>query len=105
MNEQQLSELLCQSLEHEIGGVQVYETALQCVLNAELRTEWQKYLEETGNHVRVLTETCEAIGVDPNHQSAGRTIVHKVGASLVASDEGIPRRPRQRNWSHASAWC
>ena len=49
--------------------MQVDETALQCVLNAELRTEWQKYLEDTGNHVRVLTEICEAIGGNPNHQS------------------------------------
>ena len=33
----QLKELLLQSLEHEMGGVKVYETALTCALNSELR--------------------------------------------------------------------
>ena len=30
---QQMNELLLQSLETELGGVQVYETALRCVVN------------------------------------------------------------------------
>ena len=43
----QVKELLLQSLEHERGGVKVYETALQCVLNVELKEEFEKYLEQT----------------------------------------------------------
>jgi hypothetical protein len=34
-----------QSLEQEIGGIQVYETALKCAINEDLRDEWKKYLE------------------------------------------------------------
>ena len=56
MNEQQMNELLLQSLEHEKGGIQVYETALKCAVNDDLQEEWEKYLEETRNHERVLTE-------------------------------------------------
>jgi hypothetical protein len=37
MNEQQVTELLLQSLEHEKGGVLVYETALKCVINEDLQ--------------------------------------------------------------------
>ena len=46
----QLKELLLQSLEHGRGGVLVYQTALECVLNKDLRKEWTKYLEQTERH-------------------------------------------------------
>lgn len=87
MKEQQVTELLLQSLEHEKGGVLVYETALKCVINEDLQEEWEKYLEETRNHVQVLTEICVTIGLDPEMSSPGRTIVHKLGGSLVAAME------------------
>ena len=51
---EQVSELLMQSLAHEKGGVQVYEAAIQCAMNDDLKEEWQKYLEETRHHVEVL---------------------------------------------------
>ena len=38
----QIKELL-QSLEHERGGVLVYQTALECVINEDLEEEWEKY--------------------------------------------------------------
>lgn len=85
MNEKQVTELILQSLEHEKGGELVYETALQCVINDDLREEWEKYLDETRNHVRVLTDVCNSIGLDPELPSPGRTIVHKIGGSLVAA--------------------
>jgi rubrerythrin len=87
MKDEQVTELLLQSLEHERGGIEVYETALKCVVNEDLREEWEKYLDETRNHDRVLTDVCEAIGLDPEQPSPGRTIVHKLGASLVAAME------------------
>ena len=87
MNEKQLTELLMQSLEHEKGGVLVYETALKCVVNGDLREEWEKYLDETRNHVRVLTDVCTSMHLAPDLPSPGRTIVHKIGGSLVAAME------------------
>ena len=87
MNQKQLAELLGQALEHEKGGVLVYSTALKCVVNDDLREEWQKYLEETRHHVEVLTQTCEAMGIDPEAPSPGRAIVHDMGAALVAAME------------------
>lgn len=87
VKDEQVTELIVQSLEHEKGGVLIYETALKCVINEDLREEWETYVDETRNHVRVLTDVCTAMGLDPELSSPGRTIVHKIGGSLVAAME------------------
>lgn len=83
MRSSQLKELLLQSLEHERGGVLVYETALECVQNGELEKEWEKYLEQTETHVEVLTTACESLGLDPDEMTPGRKVVQHTGKSLV----------------------
>jgi rubrerythrin len=83
MNIQQVEELVLQSLEHELGGVKVYETAVQCAVNADLKQEWQEYLEQTKTHVSALEKVCSAMGVDPSRESPGRKVVRHVGGSLV----------------------
>ena len=85
MNSAQLRELLLQSLEHERGGVLIYQTALECVLNKDLRKEWEEYLEQTENHVAILTTACEAIGLDPDEMTPGRKVVQHTGKSLVVA--------------------
>jgi hypothetical protein len=47
MKREQLPELLYQGLETGMGGIQVYETALRCVEDDELKEEWEEYLEQT----------------------------------------------------------
>ena len=42
MEQKQLKELLLQSLEHERGGVKVYQTAIKCAVNEDLKEEWEK---------------------------------------------------------------
>ena len=79
----QLKELLLQSLEHEKGGVLVYRTALECVINEDLEEEWEEYLEQTENHVEVLTSVCKALGLDPGERTPGCQVVQHVGKSLV----------------------
>jgi rubrerythrin len=83
MNQAQFAQLLAQSLEHEIGGVQVYEAALECVINDELREEWQKYLGETRTHVETLAAVCEELGVDTDEDTPGRQIVRHMATALV----------------------
>ena len=78
----QLKELLLQSLEHEYGGVVLYQTALECVLNDDLRGEWEKYLAQTQTHVEVLTTACGQLGLDPDEMTPGRKIVQHNGKSL-----------------------
>jgi len=87
MNQKQFKELLLQSLEHEMGGVKVYEAALKCAQNEELREEWEKYFTETETHVRILQDVFSAVGLDPNEKSPGREIIREMGASLVKAME------------------
>jgi hypothetical protein len=83
MNQENLHELLYQMLETEMGGVQVYETALRCVQNDELKEEWEEYLGHTREHVEVVREIFEKLGLDPEAQTPGRQVVHHIGESLV----------------------
>jgi rubrerythrin len=83
MKQEQVKELLIQSLEHERGGIQVYETALKCVLNDDLEVEWEKYLEQTRNHERILVRVFQQLSLNPNEDSPGRRVVKLLGAALV----------------------
>jgi hypothetical protein len=87
MKQEQLAELLYQGLETEKGGIQVYKTALKCVQNADLREEWEKYLEETQNHERIMLDVCAAMGLDPDKETPGRKVVRHIGESLVKAME------------------
>jgi hypothetical protein len=76
-----------QSLEHEMGGVKIYETALKCVLNEDLKEEWEKYHQETERHVQILQDVFSQMQLDANEQTPGRKIVHDMGQSLVKAME------------------
>ncbi|MGE8688370.1 MAG: hypothetical protein ACN6PJ_14600 [Achromobacter sp.] len=82
-NAPQIEELLYQALETEIGGLNVYETAVSCAVNEDLKKEWLEYLEETRTHRRVLLTVFEQLGLDPERQPPGREVVRHIGESLV----------------------
>lgn len=82
-NQDQINELLYQALETEIGGVRVYETALQCAQNDDLKEEWQKYLDETKRHVEIVQHVFAGVGLDPQIDTAGRRIVREKAETLV----------------------
>jgi rubrerythrin len=83
----QLHELLYQALETERGGIQIYQAAIRCAQNEDLREEWKEYLEQTRNHERVLMELFETLKLDPEADTPGRRIVKMKGEALVASME------------------
>ena len=92
----QLNELLLQALETEQGGVKVYETAIRCAVNEDLKREWTEYLDETREHERILREAIETLGLDPEAESPGRQVVRHIGESLVmamtmAQRSGAPK--------------
>ena len=87
MDQKHLKELLLQSLEHERGGVQIYQTALKCAVNEDLKEEWEKYLQQTEHHVQVLQDVFSQMQLDAEEQTPGRKIIHDMGASLVAAME------------------
>ena len=83
MNTEQLHELLFQGLETERGGIQVYTTALECVINDDLRTEWEEYLDQTTRHEQIMTDVLTQLGLDPETETSGRQVVRSIGESLV----------------------
>ena len=87
MKDEQVRELLYQALETEIGGVQVYTTALRCVENEDLKEEWEEYLEQTKNHVTIVEDVLTKLDLDPNEETPGRKVVRNIGEALVESME------------------
>ena len=83
----QVNELLYQALETEIGGIRVYETALRCAVNQDLKKEWTEYLEQTRNHEQILRDVLEKLGVEADGESPGRQVVRAIGESLVKAME------------------
>jgi len=83
MKSQHLKELLYQALETEQGGIQIYEMAIRCAVNEELKEEWEEYLAQTESHEMVLRALLKTLGFDPEQETPGRAIVRHIGASLV----------------------
>jgi rubrerythrin len=87
MKREQLDELLYEALETELGGVQVYTTALRCAVNEDLKEEWQEYLDQTKNHVEIVQGIFEQLGLDTEAETPGRGVVRHIGESLVKAME------------------
>ena len=87
MKDEQVRNLLYEALETELGGVQVYTTALRCAENEDLKEEWEEYLEQTQNHVKVVEGVLMKLDLDPNEETPGRKVVRHIGESLVEAME------------------
>lgn len=87
MKDEQVRELLYQALETELGGVQIYTTALKCVENEDLKEEWEEYLEQTKNHVQIVQNVLTRLGLNPKEETPGRQVVRHIGEALVESME------------------
>lgn len=75
--------LLYQLLETELGGVQVYRSALRCAKNPGLKKEWEKYLGETEHHVEIARGLVTKAGLDPDAETPARLPVRFIGEALV----------------------
>jgi rubrerythrin len=96
MEDAQIAELLLQALETEIGGTQVYMTAIKCATNEDLKAEFNKYLDQTQHHVEVVEALLTELGFDPKATSPGRKVVHHIGSSLVVAMEmALAEGPRE----------
>jgi len=99
------TDLLYQALETENGGVQVYATALRCAVNKDLREEWNKYLEQTKNHVQILSDILNALELDPDAETPGRKVVRYIGTSLVKAMEMALRSADPQSAQIVAAEC
>src|SRR6185503_16871852 len=96
MKKQQRDELLYQALETELGGVQIYTNAVECAVNKDLKKEWEEYLDQTKNHVKVVEGVFAELGLDTSTETPGRDVVRHIGESLVkamqmAKEAGDPK--------------
>ena len=87
MKNEQLNQLLYEALETEMGGVQVYETAIRCAVNEDLKEEWEEYHEQTQKHEQIVRDLFGKLGLDPEKETPGRQIVRHIGKSLVKAME------------------
>ncbi len=107
MNAAQVEELLYQALETELGGVQVYEMAISCAVNEDLRKEWEKYHGgDAKTHVQVVEQVFEQLGLDTSTETPGRQVVRHKAESLLKAMEMAKQAgdPAQPNWSLPSVW-
>jgi rubrerythrin len=105
MNNDKVHELLYEAYETEIGGVQVYETALRCAIDEDLREEWEKYLEETKNHVQIVNSLLQQFGLNPEKQTPGRGIVRHIGTALVEAMEKALSNGEPEDAQRVAAEC
>ena len=85
MDNKQVQDFLYQALETELGGVKIYETALRCAQNKDLKSEWGEYLDQTRAHVQVLGKLFDTLGLDTTKSTDGRKVVGHIGRSLVTA--------------------
>ena len=101
MNVEQRNELLQQMLETEIGGVKVYETALTCVLNDDLKQEWKKYLRPDEAPRETVDTLMKTLGV-ASAETPGRLVVRHIGAVARCGHETRAKqahlRKRRKSW-------
>jgi ferritin-like metal-binding protein YciE len=87
MNDGQVEELLYQALETELGGVEIYRMAIRCAVNENLKQEWEKYLSETENHVRIVEQVFADLNMDTATETPGREVVRRKGQALLKAME------------------
>lgn len=96
MEDKKLEELLCQALETELGGVQVYTTALRCVVNEDLKEEWEKYLEQTQRHVEIVRDTMATLAAKKAKGGAAK--------ALKAAHEEVEEQEDEHLY-HTQGWA
>ena len=89
-------ELFCQWLETEQGGVEIYETALLCVVNKDLKAGMGEISRPDPRHVEIVTRPLTDLGLDPAEETPGRPSFAISRNRRQGNGDGAPamRRPR-----------
>jgi rubrerythrin len=68
---------LSEFLTVEKGGKLLYQAALPLVHDPEVRSQFQKFYEQTVRHEEILTRVIGQLGGSPQHMSEGAKIAEK----------------------------
>jgi hypothetical protein len=63
--------------------VKIYEKAVECAKNDDLKKEWGEYLDQTRNHEVVMLRVLDAFGLNPENETPGRQIIRTKAQTLV----------------------
>jgi rubrerythrin len=105
MDREQVNELLFQALETERGGIEVYEAAIACAENEDLKKEWEEYHEQTQQHEQVLLDVFASLGLDPEEETPGRLIVRQKGKALVEAMQAAKAEGDAKHAQLVAAEC
>jgi rubrerythrin len=95
-----LRDQLSEFLAVERGGVMLYERALEIVVDAEVRRQFNEFLAQTRKHETILLRVISALGLDPTYMSAGAKLADKKARSLLATMtdvDGLSSRAMELN--------
>ncbi len=103
MNPTQVHELLLQSLEHERGGIKIYQTAIASAQREDLAAEWTNYLRQTedwellGEVAKGLTGRQQEVlqsAYDRIEDEEDEHLYHNVTSAVEAQHAKETRQPR-----------
>ncbi|MBH1965239.1 MAG: hypothetical protein I8H77_12935 [Comamonadaceae bacterium] len=80
-----LKELLLEMAEVGMGVLAIYTEAIACTDRPSRKARWQACLNQAKRHQEILSDLCQAAGIDPNEGSAGRTVAKHLNESLLTS--------------------
>jgi rubrerythrin len=79
-----LKDFLSEMLAVEMGGVKLYEKALDQLEHSELEEKLTEFLHQTERHVELCTEMLEAAGGDADYRSPGAEAADQKANGLLA---------------------
>ena len=82
---EELMDKLSEFLTVEKGGVKLYEAALKCVRDREVKEKFQEFHEQTMRHVEILTDIIEKLGGKPSYKSSGAKLAEAKAKALLAT--------------------
>jgi hypothetical protein len=78
-----LEGLLLETLEAESASVLVYEAALRCTRDPQLRQEWESQRAQSERQAEIAEDLICTLGLDPDEPAPGRLTVRDKGIALV----------------------
>ena len=86
VNPEWLKDFLSEMLAVEMGGVKLYEKALNELQHPEHEDKLNQFLHQTERHVELCTEMLEAAGGDSNYQSPGAQAAEQKADGLMGAE-------------------
>jgi rubrerythrin len=94
-----LHDLLSEFLAVEMGGLALYEKALELVSDTEVRNKFRQFLKQTINHQKILIDVIRKLGGNPSMQSPGAKVAAAKAQGLLRTmgRAGLPKDAAQLN--------